>query len=375
MENNDTTTNNLHIDGVEYGITTGSAATAAALAALLSIKEEVKLVKIKTPKGYLEIDVEHCEKLTENSGRASVIKRPYNDPDVTKNLEIFADVEIKNSHGVTIKGGEGIGTVTKPGLQIPAGEAAINPVPQDMIRSNIQNTLNEIFPNVKGVFVTINVPQGREIAKRTMNPRLGIVNGISILGTTGIARSMSSKSYKESLKCQIDIALAQGYEDLIFVPGNIGEKLAKKVLNVDNDQIVQMSNFVGYMLSEASDADVKRITLFGHAGKLIKIAAGIFNTKHSVADGRREIITAHTALSGASNRLIKRIFESNTTEDMIDLLDEENLVYPVFNSIAKAIKDLCHEKYDIEFDVVIVRMDGTILNQNHDIEIKQTKTS
>jgi len=373
MENNDRPANTLHIEGDEYGITTGSAATAAAVAALLSIKEEVKLVKITTPLGELEIDVEHSEKLTENSGRASVIKRPYNDPDVTKNLEIFADVKTKSCPGITIKGGEGVGIVTKPGLQIPAGEAAINPVPQDMIRSNLQDMLKEIFPDIKGVSVTINVPKGREIARRTMNPRLGIVDGISILGTTGIARSMSSKSYRESLKCQIDVALAEGYENLVFVPGNIGDKLARKILDVDDDQIVQMSNFVGYMLLEALNANVKSIVLFGHAGKLIKIAAGIFNTKHSVADGRREVLTTYTALAGADTHLIKRIFESNTTEDMIDILDEENLVYPVFNGIAKTIKDLCHEKYEMDFDVVIVRMDGTVLNQNHEIEVKQVK--
>lgn len=369
MKNNDKPETQKYTAG-DCGITTGTAATAAATAALLSIKEHVKRVRIKAPAGELDIDIETFQKLTETSGRASVIKRPYNDPDVTKNLEIFADVQLTSKPGVIIMGGEGVGRVTKPGLQVGVGEAAINPVPQTMIRSNLQEVLKKRFPH-NGVSVTINVPKGREIAKRTMNSRLGIVDGISILGTTGIARSMSSKSYKESLKCQIDIALAQGYEDLIFVPGNIGEKLAKKVLKVDDDQIVQMSNFVGYMLSEASKEGVKNITLFGHAGKLIKIAAGIFNTRHIVADGRREIMTAHTALAGAKTSVVKRVFESNTTEDMINLLNEENLVKPVFNSIATSIKELCQDKYGMNFDVVIVQMDGTVLNQNHEIRVNE----
>jgi cobalt-precorrin-5B (C1)-methyltransferase len=369
MENTETPQVNLPISEEEYGITTGSAATGAALAALLSLKGGVKVVTIQTPITQLEIDVESSQKVTETSGRASVIKRPYNDPDVTRNLEFFADVTLKREPGIVVDGGEGVGRVTKPGLQVPVGEAAINPVPREMIRSNLQRIIEDEFSGYNGAEVVISVPEGRETAKRTMNPRLGIVDGISILGTTGVARSMSIESYKKSFKCQMDVSLAEGYDELIFVPGNIGEKLALKLLDVEDDEVVQMSNFVGYMLSEAESGGVKRITLFGHAGKLIKIAAGIFNTKHSVADGRREIIMAHAALQGADRGVVERIFESNTTEEMIDVLNEFDLVLPVFDSIASSIKELCTAKYQMEFDVVILRMDGTVLNDNHEIEV------
>lgn len=360
---------NLPISEEEYGITTGSAATGAALAALLSLKGEVKFVTIQTPITQLDIEVESSQKLTETSGRASVIKRPYNDPDVTRNLEFFADVTLKKESGVIVDGGEGVGRVTKPGLQVPVGEAAINPVPREMIQSNLQRVIEREFHDYNGAEVLISVPDGRETAKRTMNPRLGILDGISILGTTGVARSMSVASYKKSFKCQMDVSLAEGYEELIFVPGNIGEKLARKLLDVEDDEVVQMSNFVGYMLSEAESAGVKKITLFGHAGKLIKIAAGIFNTKHSVADGRREVIVTHAALHGADGRVVKRIFESNTTEEMIDVLNEFDLVLPVFNSISDSIKELCSAKHQMNFDVVILRMNGTVLNDNHEIEV------
>ncbi|KAF5079773.1 Cobalt-precorrin-5B C(1)-methyltransferase [anaerobic digester metagenome] len=363
----------LPIHEEEYGITTGSAATGAALAALLSIKKDVKVVKIQTPITQLDIEVESSQKLTETSGRASVIKRPYNDPDVTRNLEFFADLTLKKEQGITVEGGEGVGRVTKPGLQVPVGEAAINPVPRDMIQSNLQRVLESEFPGYNGAEVIISVPDGRETAKRTMNPRLGIVDGISILGTTGIARSMSVESYRKSFKCQMDVSLAEGYDELIFVPGNIGEKLAMKLLDVHEDEVVQMSNFVGYMLSEAESAGVNRITLFGHAGKLIKIAAGIFNTKHSVADGRREVIMAHAALQGADCKVVKKIFDSNTTEEMIDVLNEFNMVLPVFNSIADSIKELCSAKYQMDFNVVILRMDGTVLNENHVIRVKSVE--
>lgn len=345
-----------------FGITTGSAATAASLAALLSVKNnEVHQVNIKAPFGVLEISVEYAEKKDSNFGRACITKMPYNDPDVTKNLQICADVKLTEDKEVKIKGGKGIGTVTKPGLQVPVGEHAINPVPRQMIIEN----LKEFLPEDKGAEVTVFVPDGEKIAKKTMNERLGIIGGISILGTTGIARPMSSKAYRESLVCQIDVAIAEGYNELIFVPGNIGERLALEILDVPKDQIIQMGNFVGFMLNKAQEKGVRKITLFGHAGKLIKIAAGISNTKNSVADARHEIIAAYSSLFGAGKELIQQIFESKTTEDMINLLDKEGLTTDVFDEIARTIKDRCEKKYGINFDVIIVKMDGTILNNTN----------
>jgi cobalt-precorrin-5B (C1)-methyltransferase len=284
---------------------------------------------------------------------------PYNDPDVTKNIRICADVKIIDSNEITVNGGKGVGVVTKPGLQVPVGKHAINPVPMQMIKSNLQ----KILPHGKGAEVTIFVPEGEEIAKKTMNSRLGIINGISILGTTGIARPMSSHAYKESLACQIDVAVAEGFEDLVFVPGNIGERIAKEILDVDEDQIVQMGNFVGFMMDKACKKGVRKITLLGHAGKIIKIAAGIFNTKNSVADGRREIIAAYCGLLGADKQLIGQIFKSKTTEDMIDILNEKNMAFDVFSRIGEAVKEKCGQRAEIDFDVIIVKMDGKILNK------------
>ena len=347
-----------HLKESEYGITTGSAAAAAALAALFSIKGKINSVNIKTPLGEIKLDVKLSEKLNSYSGRASVVKYPYNDPDVTKNLEIIAELILKDKPGIDVKGGKGIGKVTKPGLQVPVGKPAINPTPMQMIISNIE----EHLPVGKGAEVTITVPKGEKLAKKTLNPRLGVVGGISILGTTGFARSMNLKSYKNSYRCQIDVAVAEGYEYLVFVPGNIGERFAKTLLDVDDDQIIQMGNFVGFMLEEASKEGVKKITLLGHAGKLIKISAGIFNTKHSIADGRREILAAHTALSGADKKTVAKMFKSNTTEDMISILEENKLVNTVFNSIANEIKLICTQKFNIKFNVIIVNMNGELLN-------------
>ncbi|MGZ7115912.1 MAG: cobalt-precorrin-5B (C(1))-methyltransferase CbiD [Methanobacterium sp.] len=347
-------------ENLPYGITTGTAATAAALTAFFAIfKKEIPTVNIYSPFGKLGIHVHSFKKLNSNCGRACIIKMPYKDPDVTKNLKICADVKVIDSNELIIKGGKGVGMVTKPGLQVPVGGHAINPVPMQMIKSNLQ----KVLPEGKGAEVTIFVPQGEEIAKKTMNERLGIEGGISILGTTGIARPMSSSAYKESLSCQIDVAIAEGFKELVFVPGNIGEGIAKEILDVHDDQIIQMGNFVGFMLDKAHEKRVKRIILLGHAGKIIKIAAGIFNTKNSVADGRREVIAAYCGLVGADKEVINKVFKSKTTEDMVDILDKENLTFEVFNRIGKTVKEKCQERAGIDFDVIIVRMDGKILNK------------
>jgi cobalt-precorrin-5B (C1)-methyltransferase len=347
----------------EYGITTGTAAAAAAVAALLSLDHVVASVPIKTPLGKLQVLVEDSKKLGPDQGWATVRKMPYPDPDVTQNLEIQAKVQLNNEAGIKIRGGEGVGTVTKPGLQVAVGKKAINPVPQAMIRQNLQ----KILPEYQGVVVTISIPQGREVAQRTMNPRLGIVDGISILGTTGIARPMSQESYQESLKCQLDVALAEGYEELIFVPGNIGERLALDLLGVDKDQIIHMGNQVGFMFQEARQRGLDNLILLGHAGKLVKLAAGIFNTEHKIADGRREVITAHAGLMGVSHSVLELIFNCNTTEEMIRVLREEGLLMDVFNSISTAIRDRVFDVYMVRVDVFIMDMDGTLLNSNHQV--------
>lgn len=343
------------------GITTGSVATAGSVAALHKLLgKNVSVVEITAPTSKINVEIEKVEQTSPNCAKASVVKPTYNDPDVTRGITIESEVTLTdNADEIIITGGEGVGKVTKPGLQIPVGEYAINPTPRAMIKDNIKRFL----PENKGVIVKIIIPEGKKIAPKTMNSRLGIIDGISVLGTTGIARPMSSKAYTDSLRVQIDVALANGYRDLLFVPGNIGTRIAKEKLVLEEDEIIEMSNFVGFMLEEADKTQrVNSITLFGHAGKLIKLAAGIFNTKQSVADARREIMTAYAALCGADTETLKDIFECITTEDVFKILDAKNLTGPVFEMISDEIVSLCELKFDIRFHVVIVRMDGSILN-------------
>ncbi|MBE6505056.1 MAG: cobalamin biosynthesis protein CbiD [Methanobrevibacter sp.] len=346
------------------GVTTGTVATACSLAAIDAILDspDIVCVNVETPKKSLDILIDECHKLSDNSACAVAHKNPYNDPDVTVNLAIVAHVELIDFDGekVIITGGEGVGIITKPGLQIPVGDYAINPVPRKMIKKNLEDKV----PNGKSAKVTISIPKGREIAKKTMNPKLGIIDGISVLGTTGIARSMSSEAYKNSIVTQIDVAIASNLDDLVFVPGNIGEKLALKRLDVTKEQIIQTGNYVGFMFEEAKKRGIDKFTFFGHIGKLIKVAGGIFNTKHAVADGRREIMITHAGICGAEKETLLKLYDSATTDDMMDILNEINLQREVVNSIATAIKQRCMQRFELDLDVILVDMEGNYLNDN-----------
>lgn len=348
------------------GVTTGTVATACSLAALDVIVDssDIACVKVETPKKTLDIIIDECKRISDVKAYAVAHKNPYNDPDVTVDLAIVSTVELldmtSEESNVIITGGEGVGIITKPGLQVPVGDYAINPVPRRMIINN----LKDIVPEGKVAKVTISIPEGEKIAKKTMNPKLGIVGGISVLGTTGIARSMSSEAYKNSIVTQLDVALASDIEDLVFVPGNIGEKLALKRLGIAKEQIVQTGNYVGFMFEEAEKRGINKFTFFGHMGKLIKVAGGIFNTKHAVADGRREIMVTHAALCGVNHNDLQRLFDSKTTDDMMDILNELNVSVEVSNSIARAIRDRCMQRFEIDLNVILVDMEGTFLNDN-----------
>jgi cobalt-precorrin-5B (C1)-methyltransferase len=279
--------------------------------------------------------------------------------DVTHGVEICATVSLHQGSGIVVKGGEGVGTVTKPGLQVRVGEPAINPTPKRMIIESVREALP---PNVSAEIV-ISVPGGATISNRTFNPKLGIVGGISILGTTGVVKPRSVSTFIESLVAQIDVAVAQGHKRLILVPGNIGEKISKQLLEVPTDIIIQTGDFMGYMIRKAVEKGVNEIVILGHAGKLVKLAGGIFNTNHRVADARREVVAAYAALAGASRDIIATILQANTTEEMVTILRRCGLVEATFNLIANSVKDRVtgNIKGKVKVGAVIVSLDGTIL--------------
>jgi cobalt-precorrin-5B (C1)-methyltransferase len=227
----------------------------------------------------------------------------------------------------------------------------------------IKQAIREVLPKNKGAQVTISVPQGEIVSKKTQNAKLGIIGGISILGTTGVVRPLSITAYRSSLVPALEVALAQKYEQIFLVPGNIGEKLAKKVFAVNEDGIVQTGDYMGYMLEKAVENGAKKIVIFGHPGKLVKLAAGIFNTHHKMGDARMEVIAAYAGAAGANTDLIQKIVQSNTTEEAIRLLKPANLVKQTFDQIAEQVYVRAIEKIGnkAQINVVIVSMDATIL--------------
>ncbi len=349
---------------LKYGISTGACAAAASKAALIAlISNPVERVVIPTPIGIrFEIPVKASKKLGSDAAVATVVKDAGDDIDATNGIEISATIKLTDDGKITIKRGTGVGAVTKPGLQIPVGESAINPVPRKMIT----DALTEALPVGKGAEVTIIVPEGEKVAEKTQNAKLGIVGGISILGTTGVVKPLSMEACRRSLVPQIDVAIARGYERVFFVPGNIGEKFAKQLFKVADDQIVQTGDFVGYMLEKAVEKGVKEIVFLGHSGKLVKLAAGIFNTHHKMGDARNEVIAAYAGSVGANTVAIQQILQSNTTEEATEILQKAGLQQATYDSIAQKVNLRITEKTknQIKFSVIIVSMDGKIIGRD-----------
>jgi cobalt-precorrin-5B (C1)-methyltransferase len=351
----------VNIEGKQWkrGFTTGTCAAAAAKAAVYGLLNQcgTTVVDIVTPRGItLTIPVAESN-ISEDEVCCGVMKDAGDDPDVTHGLMIYATARWRNEEGVFITGGKGIGIITKPGLQVPVGQAAINPVPQEMIRRSVL----DVLPRGCGVNIVISAPMGEEVAKKTLNPVLGITNGISILGTTGIVEPMSEEAFKHSLVPQIEVALANGCSRLVFTPGKIGEHIAQRY-HIPAEATVLMSNFIGYMLGEAARLGVKEILLFGHIGKIVKVAGGIFHTHSKIADGRMDIIAAQAAALGASAELVNELLACVTTEAAMPLLAEAGLT-EVYHRLAERAS-LRAERYThnvVRIGTVMVSMQGEIL--------------
>ena len=340
------------------GLTTGTCAAVCAKAALLLLRGEMpEWVIVKNPQGQeLKMKVDD-RGLLDDGAWAEVTKDGGDDPDITHGTKIRAEVRL-GGEGVRFVGGHGVGTVTKKGLQIPVGEPAINPVPRRMITDAVV----DVVGSDQGVEVTVIVPKGEELAKKTLNPQLGVLGGISILGTSGIVHPMSEEAFKDSLAPQLDIIQGAGHSLAILVPGRMGEEAAIK-LGFSPETMAQMSNFVGFMLQAAAKRKVKQVLLFGHIGKLAKVAAGSFHTHNKIADGRREVIAALTAQAGGGVPLISALLEANTAEEAVEILSSTGFLDIVMKELATRASRRAQEHVfgELQVGTVLTTLDGSIL--------------
>lgn len=304
------------------GFTTGSCAAAAAKAAATAILSETtpEQVELLTPKGItLDIPVERCE-IAEKSALCSVIKDSGDDPDITNGIEVCARVELTGS-GVEIDGGEGIGTVTKPGLDQPPGSAAINSVPRKMIAAAVSE-IAELYDYHGGFRVVISIPKGSEIAAKTYNPRMGIEGGISVIGTTGIVEPMSNSALVDTIRLEERMRREEGCRSLLLTLGNYSQSFIQRTMPFALDRCVTCSNFIGDAIDAALEFGFERILIIGHIGKMVKLGAGIMNTHSAQADGRMEVLVTCGLLAGADSDTLKKITECVTADAAIALLKE-----------------------------------------------------
>ena len=310
------------------GYTTGTCAAAASKAAVAMLfkQESMDSVAITTPNQTdLIIDV-LSPQFNDNVASCSIEKDSGDDPDITNGILVSSKVTLlPDSSEIIIEGGKGVGKVTKGGLDQPVGMSAINSVPRKMIK----DSLNELAMqyNYKGGFhVLISVPKGEEIAKKTFNPELGIVGGISILGTTGIVEPMSAKALADSIKVEISVIAAESNESILIFLGNFGKKFTEEELNLSTKPGIMCSNFIDVALDSSVEFGFKNILIVGHIGKLVKLGIGMFNTHSHNGDGRIETLLSCALEAGADIEILNEIQKCVTTNAVLDILYENDLL-------------------------------------------------
>ena len=334
------------IDGkmLRCGYTTGSCAAAAAKAAtaMLLTQTPCHTVSLTTPnETVLTLDVLAPE-FTLEQASCAVHKDSGDDPDITNGVFVYACVSY-NADGIEINGGEGIGRVTKPGLDQPVGAHAINTVPRRMIREECEAVCAK-HGYSGGLSVIITIPGGEELAARTFNPRMGIEGGISILGTTGIVEPMSSAAIVETIRLELSLLYEAGHRNILFTIGNYGEAFTKDVLRLPLTAHIKCSNHIGEALSMAAEKGFKNALLVGHIGKLVKLGIGITNTHSSYGDGRMETLIYCALTAGADLALLHKIQGCVSTDAALGYLLEAELLDKTMSLLSGRIEDTLNRR-------------------------------
>ncbi|WP_340026784.1 cobalt-precorrin-5B (C(1))-methyltransferase [Paenibacillus sp. FSL K6-1096] len=349
------------------GYTTGACAAAAAKGAVLLLitGERLPAVEIDLPAGF-----RHTFELTGwqsgglDSASCATVKDAGDDPDATHRAWIEAAVSWRKQPGVEIDGGRGVGRVTKPGLPMPVGEAAINPVPRQMIQQAVSEVLEE-HGAARGLKVVISVPEGESIAQRTLNPRLGIVGGISILGTRGVVTPFSTEAYKASVVQAISVAAAAGNRQIVLTTGGSSEKYAIAMFpELPEEAFVQMGEYVGFSLEHAKAYGLRKVTLVGMAGKFSKVAQGAMLIHSRNAPVDFGFLAAVAREAGAEEKQIREIAGANTASQVVDLMTEAgNTVF-----FAQLCRHVCEQSLravngGMMVEMVLITMKGRVLGR------------
>jgi cobalt-precorrin-5B (C1)-methyltransferase len=351
--------------GQRTGFTTGACSAAAAKAAARCLRTGTALKEIETMlpnRARVTFALQRCE-IFENHAICSVIKDAGDDPDCTHGAELVAHVEFKQEAGVEIRGGPGVATVTKPGLGLEVGTAAINPVP----RSNITAMVEEELTDTKyaGAIVTISVPRGEEMAKKTTNARLGLIGGISILGTTGIVRPYSTAAFKASVVLEIDVAYSRGLREVVLTTGGKSEVYAMQIhKHMPEEAFIQMGDFVGVALKHGARVGMKRANIVGMMGKVSKMANGKMMTHVAGSEVNLDLLAELAGELGADEALRERIRHANTAREVLEICSATGLVGITGLICQKAVEHgTRHVGGRLEVHAYLVDFEGRLLGQ------------
>ncbi len=344
--------------GLRRGLTTGTCAAAASKAATIAFLsgKRPKNVEVALPSGQTVNLPVHSYSIGQENVVASIIKDAGDDPDVTNGAEIKAAVSDRqllaggvNAFRFTVQGsrftvltGKGIGIVTKPGLAVPIGEPAINPVPRKMIKKAVRDVISQLSTCPPQLSITISVPKGEDLAKKTMNARLGIIGGISILGTTGIVEPLSISAYRHSIICSLDVAVASGCSVILLSTGRSSEKVAQRELNLLEEACILVGDHMGFALREVAkkgkaSGALKKVIIAGQFGKFSKLASGHFETHCKDSSVELEFLAGLAEDAGAKRKTVNNIIDANTAREVFFVL-QENRLDGVFNVVCERIK-------------------------------------
>ena len=353
-------------DRLRTGFTTGTAAAAASKAALLCIMNQKKIdsVSVKLPKQRIDIPINWC-KFTAHSASCSVIKDAGDDPDVTHGAEIVVELALNDSAGmIQIDGGAGVGIVTKPGLGLELNKPAINPVPKKIINENLRDAAGSMLAE-RGIRIVITVPKGEELGPKTDNPRIGIINGISILGTSGIVIPYSTASYAASIRQNIDVAVAVGDDTLVLSTGGRSEDFARKTICLPDHCYIQMGDFAGYTIRQCAKKSIKKAYIVGFIGKLAKMAAGVKQThvKGSKVDMR--FLAGLAERCNADRTVMDGIKRANTARHVADMV-KQHKISGFFELVCREVQNQMqkHSHGAVRLQVILFDFDGSVLGKS-----------